>query len=262
MIFIHILFLLGISIGAAQDLRGTWRGRVFQGEDGEFLCELKISAQIESDFVGTAYCKSVKGPYPGRVKYNTILKRYGKGYDYKDLEVIQEEKTGTFFWCMKAGYLDLSIDSAKQTMTLSGKWDAPGCESGTLSISKSLEAPPEVLEAPALLVENRLVETQHEFVVKSDTVRIECWDNNEEDGDIISLNVDGKWLLRDHLLTREKVEFLIPLRGDGVLLVLHAENLGSIPPNTAAISVYDGQSFRTVTLQSNQTKSEGIWIGR
>lgn len=262
MILVHILLLLSAGMSTAQDLRGTWRGRVYQGEEGEFLCELKITDQIESDFVGTAYCKSVKGPYPGRVKYSTFLKRYGKGYDYKDLEVIQEEKAGSFFWCMKSGYLELNVDSATQTMTLSGKWEASGCESGTLSVSKSLEVPPDPPETPPLFVGNRLVETRHEFEVQTDTIRIECWDNNEEDGDIISLNVDGKWLLRDHLLTREKVDFLIPLRGDGVLLVLHAENLGSIPPNTAAISIYDGQSFRTVTLQSNQTKSEGIWIGR
>jgi hypothetical protein len=43
-------------------------------------------------------------------------------------------------------------------------------------------------------------------------------------------------------------------------LLLFAENLGSIPPNTAAVSIDDNDLIRTFILNSDMSKSETVKI--
>jgi hypothetical protein len=43
-------------------------------------------------------------------------------------------------------------------------------------------------------------------------------------------------------------------------LVLHAESLGSVPPNTIAVSVFDGVKEQTIVLCSNLKESGAVLI--
>lgn len=82
----------------------------------------------------------------------------------------------------------------------------------------------------------------------------------DEDGDIISLNLNGEWILKDLKVTKTKEKVNIKLSKKKNILVLHAENLGDQPPNTAAISLYDGSKTQQIILNSDKGTSQAIKI--
>jgi hypothetical protein len=106
----------------------------------------------------------------------------------------------------------------------------------------------------------RKVIIKHDIVVSSSQIILKVWDHNVVDGDIISLNLNGTWILKEYTLTKSKKEIVINLPQQLNILVFHAENLGRIPPNTTAILVKDGKKEQKTTLNSNKGSSEAIGI--
>ena len=73
----------------------------------------------------------------------------------------------------------------------------------------------------------------------TDTVRIELYDNGEIDGDSVSLYLNNELLLQHLRLTAEGKVLLVPIDKSLPVnrLILFAENLGKLPPNTALMEV-------------------------
>lgn len=68
-------------------------------------------------------------------------------------------------------------------------------------------------------------------------IKVELWDAGKEDNDTISLNVNGVWVVKRLRLASYKQIFEIDLQPGENWIVLHAHNLGDIPPNTSAINL-------------------------
>lgn len=100
-----------------------------------------------------------------------------------------------------------------------------------------------------LQVDGRKVEKQGEFVVSQLEFEIEVWDNSVYDEDIISLNINGNWVLENYEVTKTPHRIKIKiLPNTNNYLILFAHNLGKIHPNTAAVAVIepDGKRRRLV----------------
>jgi hypothetical protein len=80
------------------------------------------------------------------------------------------------------------------------------------------------------------------------------------DGDIISLKLGEDWILTEYELTAKKHTIEATLIGFSQELVLYAHNVGMVPPNTAAISIFDGLTTQRINLESNMESSESIKI--
>jgi hypothetical protein len=98
------------------------------------------------------------------------------------------------------------------------------------------------------------------MTVSKDSITVDVWDGNREDGDIISLVFNGKVLLEKHVLTKSKKSFRVALQKGQNVLTLIAHNLGDIPPNTAALEVERNEGRKKITLSSDMLKSESILI--
>jgi hypothetical protein len=99
-----------------------------------------------------------------------------------------------------------------------------------------------------------------EWTVTRDKIILQVWDNNKEDGDIISLKFNDTWILSNFLLKKVKYTIELKLKQKDNHILMYAENLGSITPNTAAISIDDNKLIRTFILNSDMSKSETIKI--
>jgi len=110
-----------------------------------------------------------------------------------------------------------------------------------------------------LSLQKRDVEVQKVITVKAKILNLAVWDNERVDGDKISLSLNGKWILRNYEIVKEKHNFEIELiPGQVNQLVFFAENLGTIPPNTSAINIqYEGYN-KTHIMRSNLDKSGSI----
>lgn len=120
---------------------------------------------------------------------------------------------------------------------------------------KELEAAPKDIVADSVKVKEKGT-----IEVKSRKLTISVWDYNTIDGDIISLKLGPDWLITHYTLTGDKYVIQTTLIGFAQELVLYAHNVGMVPPNTAAISVYDGLTTQRVSLESNMDTSEAIKI--
>ena len=97
--------------------------------------------------------------------------------------------------------------------------------------------------------------------LKDDVIQIELWDDNREDGDSISLMLNGEWLVHNVLLKNKKHIIETSLKKGENMLVIYAESLGDIPPNTAAINIkYGDGRHKKIILQSNFWTIEAIRI--
>jgi hypothetical protein len=96
------------------------------------------------------------------------------------------------------------------------------------------------------------------IVVTDRKIKLEVYDNGTIDGDTVSIFYNGKMIMSHRRLSSKPIEIDITLDENTSLhsIVLFAENLGSIPPNTALIifTTPTGKRyelFSSATLQQN-----------
>jgi hypothetical protein len=93
--------------------------------------------------------------------------------------------------------------------------------------------------------------------VKGDSIELRFYDNAEIDGDSIAVFLNGR-MLREHILLSDRAfSFKIPvndLQADNELVMV-AENLGTIPPNTSLMVAVVGDKQYEAHLQSTEGSS-------
>lgn len=100
-------------------------------------------------------------------------------------------------------------------------------------------------------------------VIKADTnvFVIKLYDYKIQDGDIVSINFNGDWILENHSLEGAPTQLKVKLNTEGKnFLILHAENEGRNPPNTMAVSYTYKGKLEKLTLSSNLKESSMIEI--
>ncbi len=108
----------------------------------------------------------------------------------------------------------------------------------------------------------RKMEVQATVVADHNTIKVRVWDRDEIDGDSITLVLNGQ-IIKEHIsLKRRKKTFKLHLQPGSNYLVMDAENLGTVPPNTAAVEVRDGRKKKRMELSSDMGKSGAIKIDR
>lgn len=107
-------------------------------------------------------------------------------------------------------------------------------------------------------------EVAQELIIESDSINVDFYDNGEVDGDSISVFLNDKLIAFNRILTTRSVHFDIPLDPAKEVneITMFADNLGSIPPNTALMIINDGKKRYEVRLTSNLEKSATIKLKR
>jgi len=105
---------------------------------------------------------------------------------------------------------------------------------------------------------------QKEIEVSSDSVRVDFYDNGEIDGDSISVFFNDQLLGANLMLSTRSVHMNIKLDTTREFnqLAMFANNLGSIPPNTALMLISDGRNRYEVRLSSSLDKTGAVRIKR
>lgn len=136
------------------------------------------------------------------------------------------------------------------------------------NLSKNKEAiqtyVPPVIKAAAEL-SSRKIETVRSVNIKSDSLLLTLYDNGEIDGDTVSVLMNGKVIWPMQGLTangKSKTIYLTPDMGDSIELIMYAENLGSIPPNTGLLVVHDGDAVYEIRFSGDLKKNSAIILKR
>jgi hypothetical protein len=94
---------------------------------------------------------------------------------------------------------------------------------------------------------------QHTIVLDTTVIRLDLYDNGQVDNDTATLLLDGKTIIRRQLLTTKPVSLSLELSRETTehLLEMFADNLGSIPPNTALLVLTCKGKRYELNLSSN-----------
>ena len=112
---------------------------------------------------------------------------------------------------------------------------------------------------------NRKIETIRTVNVTQDSLVLSLFDNGAVDGDTVSVLLNGEIIIsKVGLLARafNKTIYLTPQMGDSIHIILYAENLGSIPPNTGLLVVRDGDKDYEIRFTGDLQKNSAIILTR
>ena len=71
-----------------------------------------------------------------------------------------------------------------------------------------------------------------------------------EDGDSISINIDGYFLVRGFPVKNNPQFITVTLKPGANIISFIADNIGSIPPNTSVLEIIDGKKRKSFPMES------------
>jgi len=124
---------------------------------------------------------------------------------------------------------------------------------------------PVVAEGSASDLNKRSIETIQTVYFKTDSLMLTLYDNGEVDGDTVSVVVNGRVIMgKKGLSTKAITEtlYLTPEMGDSLQMIMYAENLGTIAPNTGLLIIQDGKDRYEIRFSGDLTKNAAIIFKR
>ena len=107
--------------------------------------------------------------------------------------------------------------------------------------------------------EKRSVKDSKNIQVKTNKVKIDLYDDGDIDNDIVSLYFNKNLVVDKKSLTANAHSFTLTLEpGKTNELVLYADNVGNIPPNTALMVITDGTTRHEVRLSADLKNNASI----
>jgi hypothetical protein len=271
-LFIILLSVLSFSL-SAEDLSGIWKGTLTQGAGGcyaQYFLEVQINFANDrvTGRVYDYYDKThfVKLGFTGR--YNARTHRLVLIED-RVLEAVIPEDCQP---CFKT--YDLNYTKNGEQEELTGDWKGVYsekrlvCPPGKISLKKSSVSDfPVDIDQPdtlAVLQKSLNLTPREKTVIRTVTVndpriKIELYDNAEIDNDTVTVLINNKLLLYRQMLTDRPLTINFnAFPGTEYELVMYADNLGQIPPNTALMMVTAGGQKIQVFLSSSEEKSASV----
>lgn len=115
--------------------------------------------------------------------------------------------------------------------------------------------------APALKgFESRRKDIVKTIDISQPTFKLDFYDNGEIDGDSITVFYNGKAVLLHQRLSEKPISLTLSIDKNAAenIVTMYADNLGTIPPNTALMVVTDGGKRYEVRMESDYGKSGSV----
>lgn len=256
----------------AQNITGIWRGTRTQVAGGcfpEYSLELQITYSANNNnILGRAYNFYDKDRYTKILftgKYNPVTHRMV----IIEGAVLQFNIPSNCVPCIKTYDLTWAKNAVEEA--LDGDWkghemgNAISCPPGKIHLTRQATSifPVEVdqdenlrnLQKSMKLV-NREKEIVQNLVLDSSSVKIELYDNAEIDDDTISVFLNNALLLHKRRLTDKPLVMEVnAFPNTEYEIMMYAENLGRIPPNTALMIITAGKRKYELRVSSNEQKN-------
>jgi len=243
------LFFLSPFFAISQNISGFWKGTLDMV--GGCFAVNNIELQI------TIHNGEVSGnSYHYFDINNYVKKKFTGSYDSALKKIYLQEAIVTTYKipqqcqvCIKRYELSYSGNTSDEA--LKGDWssvispDYPACETGTIKLSRVRESA--FKEIPEILVD-------------TGQIRLDFYDNGEIDGDSISVRINDRIVLSHKKLTAEPITtyVTVDLNNKFQEVEMIAENLGTIPPNTALLVITAGKKRYELFMSSTSQKSAKV----
>lgn len=152
-----------------------------------------------------------------------------------------------------------SIINFNEDITVTGVFVKPlkeqrNKEMTVVEIEKSVSLNEETI--PEKIAERILIDSKKSYSVSEQNISIGLYDHRNIDKDRVTIYLNNKIVVENLELKRKKKIFNIKLKPGKNLIALHAENLGEVAPNTAAILIKSKSKEYEAVLASDLGQSQ------
>ena len=268
--------LLVSHFSNSQNISGVWEGHT---APSHYVMPLKVVLELsvtnDSIINGLVHAYYTRGRFEHHKLSGRIEKR--RGFVYLSEDSLLDYKIG-FLQSIDAGTYSLKLIKTSSGLKLDGEWT---------SRKKRLLVNPVVrkwfwkenkndpkIELPAdTLVKALVIDSIHKISRRDDvqmiigvdkkdkdSIRVDLYDNGQIDNDTVSVYINDRQVISKQMITAKPITFYISLSEDKHFdkIKLIAENLGSIPPNTALMVITTTKKKYDVFLSSNYEKSAAV----
>jgi len=136
------------------------------------------------------------------------------------------------------------------------------------AVKKEVVAVPVKEKEIVIKSSNEVIKRETEIIrtvlFTSDSVVLSLYDNGEIDGDTVSLVLNGNVIMSKQGLTDKATRKTLAASeiGDSSKLVLYAENLGRIPPNSGLLILQDGNERYQIRFSGDLQKNSAVILRR
>lgn len=274
-----LLALLPLFV-KGQDLTGYWKGKIFQGPGGyspEYVLELQINQHenlltgVSNAFLGNVIIERLA--FKGYIDGDSIrLKEYENG-------IIKSIQPKDYTLCIKNFDLHYAKE-ADGTETLKGRWSGVGydenklddiypntCIPGLVSLTRIRGVqmdgyePKPIFNFPDTLYETKVNKVE-EIEVHHRTIELFLNDYEKVDGDKVSIYLNRQKIVDHFPIRKIPKKITVTLSEESPLneILIQAENLGRIPPNTSLMKIKDGNKEYKVYISSDLKTTAAVYI--
>src|SRR6185503_3769257 len=273
--FLVIGFLLIACSSRTQDLSGIWEGHA--APSANYVLPLKLVLELtvinDSTVIGISHGYYTRGRFEHHKLSGKIDRR--RGFVYLSEDSLIDFKKG-IFETIDAGTYALKLLKTSTGLKLDGDWTSkrkrlfvnPVVKKwfwkenkvDTRKIDLPANESDKVVVVDSMNKINRRDDVQMILEVDrkdKDSIRVDVFDNGQIDNDTVSVYVNDRQVVGKQMITAKPITFYISLSEekhfDKIRLI--AENLGSIPPNTALMVITTKKKKYDVFLSINYEKS-------
>jgi hypothetical protein len=98
------------------------------------------------------------------------------------------------------------------------------------------------------------------FTVATPQAELELWDDAAQDGDSVSIRLNDRLIVTGFPVLKQKQKLSVVLQPGENRLLLLADNLGSIPPNTAVMKITAGSTKKYVRIKTDLKQNNLLLI--
>lgn len=278
MSFCFILLCFSGNISAQVNFKGLWNGYItadnLQDRAGYII---SIEEQKDGIISGKALL----------YKPNLFAEAYGLQQFFGTIDkdqititdvVILDERipASMFFLCFKSSRL--SYSGSQQTEALRGSWSsrAETCVPGEIFLTRYRESSAGARKVPDYVLaalkrdgekpmfKDTELSSPVVLNVSNNNLELQLRDYLKTDNDTVSIYLNRKLILNRLNISKKPFKFNIRLNRNLASneLILYANNLGAIPPNTSLLIVSDGEKRHRILIESTLQKSVAIYLRR
>jgi hypothetical protein len=232
----------------------------------------KINEQPAITISGSVFDKKNKKPLPARIsisgannKNHIILTNNSGKYSFKPVAgkayqvVISADGFHTSkeaFNVKKTTVKNFYLNGIDKEITVIKQTKVPK------KVEPTIRPPVPTLTRSTVFLD-RKVNLQKTINVISDSIDFKFYDNGEFDHDTITVYYNKVPVLRKQCLGSRALVLRLPIiTNSDNELIMFADNLGSIPPNTALLKFIDNGKWHEITIDSDKKSSGSIIIRR
>ena len=277
---IVVLLFFAINATAQVSYKGIWQGYITAPGSYNSGYSLHIEDHSGDRISGTAYIYRNQDP----LKFDGVLDFIGTvnqgGSKITELVILKEKMPHPdYMLCVK--FMGLELVQKDSTDFLTGNWDGSliskyPCLPGNVYLRRHNPLKPRGIEPiPNEVLEIILADksSKMNFLntelakpiiinVRNPVIKFEIRDYLKEDFDTVSIYLNRRPLVQKIGIFKKpyKQTFRLDKNSELNEIILYAENLGFIPPNTSNLTIIDGERKHQLIIRSTKQVSAVVYL--